>query len=137
MVVRVLMLIYRRPDLTPNQFRKHYEEIHMPLTREVAGNTFPLSHTRQYIPRSAMPQDSPAGKERYLAIVAGGNPADVQVDCVTELIFRDKEHLQSYFEMPHAPGAAAKLEAEAENFTAKYPTVIVEDTRDTRILSKL
>ncbi|KAI0139527.1 hypothetical protein F4776DRAFT_616600 [Hypoxylon sp. NC0597] len=131
MTIRVLMLVYRRPDLTPEQFRKHYEEIHMPLTREVAGDTFPLSHTRRYIPRSATPQDTTDGKEKYPAIVAGGNPADVQVDCVTELIFRDKEHLQSYFEMPHAPGAAAKLEAEAENFAAKYPTMIVEDCVET------
>ncbi|KAI0835770.1 hypothetical protein F5Y06DRAFT_275337 [Hypoxylon sp. FL0890] len=131
MTIRVLMLVYRRPDLTPEQFRKHYEEIHMPLTREIAGDTFPISHIRRYIPRSASSQNSSDGKEQYPAIVAGGNPADVQVDCVTELIFRDKEHLQSYFEMPHAPGAAARLEAEAENFAAKYPTIIVEDCMET------
>ncbi|KAI1089477.1 hypothetical protein F5B19DRAFT_467166 [Rostrohypoxylon terebratum] len=129
MVIRVLMLIYRKPGLTPEQFRKHYEEIHMPLTRKVAGDTFPLSHIRRYIPRSTSAQ--------YPAIVAGGEPEAVHVDCVTELIFRDKEHLQSYFEMPHAPGAAAQLEEEAKNFAAKYPTVIVENWMETTPRAKL
>ncbi|KAI1458970.1 hypothetical protein F4805DRAFT_423186 [Annulohypoxylon moriforme] len=137
MVIRVLMLIYRKPELTPEQFRKHYEEIHMPLTRKVAGNTFPLSHIRRYIPRSTPTQQSPTNSDQYPAIVAGGEPEAVHVDCVTELIFRDKQHLQSYFEMPHAPGAAAQLEEEAKNFAAKYPTVIVEDWMETRPRAKL
>ncbi|KAI1390638.1 uncharacterized protein F4822DRAFT_156581 [Hypoxylon trugodes] len=137
MVVRVLMLIHRKSGLTPQQFQKHYEEIHMPLTKEVAGETFPISHIRRYIPRSVSPQDSSTEKKQYSAVVAWGNPADVEIDCVTELIFRDKKHLQSYFEMPHAPGAAARLEAEAENFAEKYTTIIVEECRETLGMSKL
>ncbi|KAI2621590.1 hypothetical protein GGR54DRAFT_599089 [Hypoxylon sp. NC1633] len=132
MTVRVLMLIYRNPAMTPEEFQRHYEEIHMPEFLKVAGDTFPLSHTRRYIPRSAKPQDSSAGKEPYPAVVIGGNQADAQIDCVTELIFRDREHMQSYFELPHAPGAAARLEKDAENFAAKYPVMIVEDCRETR-----
>ncbi|KAI6080829.1 hypothetical protein F4821DRAFT_265511 [Hypoxylon rubiginosum] len=127
MVTRVLMLIYRKPDLNPEQFRKHYEEIHMPLTKDLAGETFPLSHTRRYIPRPTPAPDASSGTGEYPAIVLGGNPADVGVDCVTELIFRDKEHMQSYFVLPDAPGAAAKLEEEAENFVAKYQTILIED----------
>ncbi|KAI1774305.1 hypothetical protein F4818DRAFT_419551 [Hypoxylon cercidicola] len=127
MVTRVLMLIYRKPDQTPEQFRKHYEEIHMPLTKDLAGDTFPLSHTRRYIPRPASAPDSSTGTKEYPAVVLGGNPADVEVDCVTELIFRDKEHMQSYFVLPNAPGAAAKLEEEAENFVSKYQTILIED----------
>ncbi|KAI1099128.1 hypothetical protein F4804DRAFT_322826 [Jackrogersella minutella] len=137
MVIRVLMLIYRRPDLTPEQFRRHYEDIHIPLTRKLAANTFPLSHIRRYIPRSTSPQYSSTSNEQYPAMVSGGDPEAVQVDCVTELIFRDKKHLLSYFEMPHAPGAAAQLEAEARNFAAKYPTIIVEDCMETTPRAKL
>ncbi|XXH00016.1 hypothetical protein Hte_006357 [Hypoxylon texense] len=131
MVTRVLMLIYRRPDLTPEQFRKHYEEIHMPLTKDLTGDTFPLSHTRRYIPRSASTPDSSTSTTEYPAIVLGGNSADVEVDCVTELIFRDKEHMQSYFVLPNAPGAAVKLEEEADNFVAKYQTILIEDCAET------
>ncbi|KAL7624820.1 hypothetical protein AAE478_004034 [Parahypoxylon ruwenzoriense] len=137
MTIRVLMLVYRRPDLSPQQFRKHYEEVHMPLTREVAGDTFPLTHIRRYIPRSTTPKNHSTDKDPYLAVVAGGNPFDVEVDCVTELIFRDREHLRSYFEMPHAPGAAGKLEEEAKNFAVKYPTIIIEDCMETTPTPKL
>ncbi|KAI1406383.1 hypothetical protein F4819DRAFT_441425 [Hypoxylon fuscum] len=131
MAIKVLMLIYRKPDLTPAEFRKHYEDVHMPLTKKVAGDTFPLSHTRRYIPRATTPQDLSATTEKYPPVVLGGNPADVGVDCVTELVFRDKKHMQLYFEMPHSPGAAAKLEEEADNFAAKYPTVLIEDCAET------
>ncbi|KAI0159939.1 hypothetical protein GGR52DRAFT_169752 [Hypoxylon sp. FL1284] len=134
MAIRVLMLIYRRPDLTPEQFRQHYEDIHMPLTKELTGDTFPISHTRRYIPRSAPSApapDSSNSKGEYPAIVLGGNSADVGVDCVTELIFRDKDQMQLYFTLPNSPGAAAKLEEEAENFVARFQTILVEDCAET------
>lgn len=51
MVYTVLMLVYRSPELTPVQFRDHYENKHIPLMKSLTGHDFPLSHARHYIER--------------------------------------------------------------------------------------
>lgn len=36
-MLKFVVVLYRRPDLTPAQFRKHIEEIHAPLARNLPG----------------------------------------------------------------------------------------------------
>jgi uncharacterized protein (TIGR02118 family) len=66
---KVISMLKRNPALTPEQFRKHYEEVHAPLARK----TFPF--IRKYVRNYVMP--APAGKEPGF-------------DCITEQWFDDK-----------------------------------------------
>ncbi|KAL4898966.1 hypothetical protein BDW74DRAFT_184243 [Aspergillus multicolor] len=45
----ILIFVTRRPDLTPAQFRDHWENNHIPLLQRLSGQSFPLSHTRHYL----------------------------------------------------------------------------------------
>ena len=51
MTVSILLLAYRKPGTTPEQFQAYYEEKHVGLVKELAGEDYPLSHTRRYIQR--------------------------------------------------------------------------------------
>jgi len=36
-MLKFMVVLYRRPDLTPEQFRAHLETIHAPLARKLPG----------------------------------------------------------------------------------------------------
>jgi len=36
-MLKFMVVIYRRPDLTPTEFRRHLEEIHGPLVKNLPG----------------------------------------------------------------------------------------------------
>jgi len=36
-MLKFMVVLYRRPDLTPAQFRQHLEKIHAPLARKLPG----------------------------------------------------------------------------------------------------
>ncbi|KAL1629224.1 hypothetical protein SLS56_005447 [Neofusicoccum ribis] len=53
----VLIFAYRKPGLTPEEFKNHYENVHVPLIKSIAGDKFPLSHPRSYINRTESKED--------------------------------------------------------------------------------
>ncbi|GAA5869762.1 hypothetical protein JCM8547_005836 [Rhodosporidiobolus lusitaniae] len=59
MVFTVLIIVWRRPGMSPQTFYDHYENVHMPLIGELAGDTILISHNRLYVTR-----ESPELKER-------------------------------------------------------------------------
>jgi hypothetical protein len=80
---RLLVLTARRQDLTPEQYKHHYEEIHIPLLRRLLGDAFPMAQERHYIPRST---------DGSLQSLIGSG--DMAYDCITISVFADEEHLQ-------------------------------------------
>ena len=92
----VLGILYRKPHLSPAEFKAHYENIHLPLLKTLLGDAFPTSHSRRYIQRASEPQDTPipgTQGERYPATVLQGEQADVEYDALMELRFESEEHL--------------------------------------------
>ncbi|KAK5169449.1 uncharacterized protein LTR77_005425 [Saxophila tyrrhenica] len=95
---QLLMIGRRRQDLTPAQYRDHYENVHIPLMRNLTGDSFPLSHERHYISR--MPGDHgtfPAD----LLLPGIVTQADFDFDAVAVLTYRDRAHFDAnwaYFE---------------------------------------
>jgi hypothetical protein len=62
MVFSIIIFSYRKSGTTPEQFKTYYERSHIPLVRELAGDDFPLSHTRYYVQRTfqhPLPSSSP------------------------------------------------------------------------------
>lgn len=63
-MIKVMLVVSRRPDVSPEEFRRHYEEIHAPL----AASHLPLSrYVRNYV------------VDRF--------GADIDCDCITEFWF--------------------------------------------------
>lgn len=51
MTYTIVDLIRRKQDITPEQFRNYYNNVHVPLLKLLMGDTFPLTHTRHYVSR--------------------------------------------------------------------------------------
>jgi len=96
-VVAVLFL-WKRSDLTFEQFKAHYENVHMPLIQSLAGEDFPLSHVRRYVTDSN---------------VLFGTKADFPYDAMLEITFADSAHF-ARFSAIVSDGEAKRLREEDE-----------------------
>lgn len=111
----ILIFAYRKPGTTPEQFKTHYEGTHMPIVKELAGEHFPLSHTRRYIHRT----EGQGGTERNAknpATVIIGEQLDFDYDAIAELIFADVPAFQTFMGIVQKPENAARLAADEELF---------------------
>ncbi|KAL2211741.1 hypothetical protein CC79DRAFT_1317814 [Sarocladium strictum] len=115
---QVLMLGRRRQDLTPAEYRDHYENVHIPLMKNLTGDSFPLSHVRHYVSRTNDPDAPVDPEDGNLAwpadLFMGGDQADFDFDAVAVLTWRDKEHFDenwAYFEDPEFGKIIAEDEA--------------------------
>lgn len=123
--VRLLMLGRRRQDLTPAQFRDHYENVHIPLMRNLTGATFPLSHERHYVLRDSRNShnnnnNTDGGGSFPAAVLAGTSPDAIDYDAVAILTYRDKAHFEAnwaFFEDPETSRIIAADEAKFSEWT--------------------
>lgn len=119
MSVRVLIYAYRKPGLSLEDFKKHYEE-HVNLIKRLTGDDFPLSHKRYYIARSVVSDvNKNTATERNPttpAIVFAGQQSDFDFDAYAELTFASQEALQIFTAKVQAPDAAAQVAADEEKF---------------------
>lgn len=102
---RLLVLTARCPDLTPDQYKDHYQNVYIPLLRRLLGDAFPLTQERNYIPRSA--------DGSVEALIGTGDGA---YDCITVSVFADAEHLQRAL----AESNDIEKKAEREEDEAKF-----------------
>ena len=124
----VVIVAYRKPGLTPLQFKHHYESKHVPLLRSLAGPHFPLSHTRHYIQRTT-PASAPANtidttNARYPAVTFVGTAADFEYDAWAELVFESADAFQGFFGVMTAPEAAKQIGEDEELFIDRARTRI-------------
>ncbi|KAK0391968.1 hypothetical protein NLU13_1466 [Sarocladium strictum] len=91
---QALMLGRRLQTLTPEQYRDHYENVHIPLMKNLTGDAFPLSHVRHYISRSEDP-NAEDGLTWPANLFMGGDQADFDFDAVAVLTWRDREHFDA------------------------------------------
>ncbi|KAI1203689.1 EthD domain-containing protein [Nemania serpens] len=133
----ILLFAYRKPGVTPEQFKSHYDGTHMPLVRELAGAHFPLSHTRRYIHRSENQADGNTARNSCTpATVIIGTQKDFDYDAVAELTFEDEAAFHTFYGIVEQPENAAKIAADEENFLdrSRLTAVVVGDTTETRRL---
>jgi uncharacterized protein (TIGR02118 family) len=76
-VVKAVALLRRNPSLSPEQFRKHYEEVHAPLAKRLFP--FMRKYVRNYVTAAPF---APAGRE-------------LRFDCITEEWFDDMEAIRN------------------------------------------
>lgn len=73
---RVFVLLKRKPGMSFEDFRSHYEGSHAKLGEKYFGHLFE-SYRRNYIPEGLRLSDRETVENAY--------------DCLTELVFRDEE----------------------------------------------
>ncbi|EED13837.1 conserved hypothetical protein [Talaromyces stipitatus ATCC 10500] len=120
MTVRALIYAYRKPGLSLEDFKTHYEE-HINFLKHLSGDDFPLSHKRSYIARNVLSDGQTAdnGTARNAttpATVLAGQQADFDFDAYAELIFASQESFQKFVAKVQAPEAAAQIAADEEKF---------------------
>lgn len=106
------LFITRKPTLTPTEFKTHWDTVHIPLLQSIAGEDFPISHTRHYIARP--PQQNIDGT--WPAAVLVGGQEDFPYDGIAELVFENEKAFQRFMGKVSEPEAAARIAADEEMF---------------------
>jgi len=88
MTYTLLLFIPRKPGLSLETFKHHWETLHIPLLKQLVGREFPLSHTRHYVEKA---QDGQAN-------VFIGSAEGVTYDGVATLTFINKVHYERFME---------------------------------------
>lgn len=124
MPYRVLMLVYRKPTISPEQFEKHYEEVHIPLVHKIVGSVFPMKHVRRYIGRKQEPTEDIS---KYEAQILTGAQGDFPFDAIVEMSFLDQDAFKECGELLSLPTVSKEIQKDCELFmdTSKAPAVIL------------
>ncbi len=110
-MVKGIALLKRKPGLSPEEFRRHYEEVHAPLIRRLVPSI--RKYVRNYVTVRPFPP-------------AAGQP---EFDCVTEQWFDSMEGFQEM--MAAMSGEAGRaIRADERTFLDRGQTVylIAEET---------
>ncbi len=111
-MLKILNFLVRRPGLTPQQFREHYENSHVPL----AFKTFPqiLEHHRYYATEGGAM--FPPGVEQPW-------------DAVVAITLKDRQGLEDMFALLADPELSREIVEDGDKFLdgPKCGMLIVED----------
>ncbi|KAL4961077.1 EthD domain-containing protein [Aspergillus stella-maris] len=128
MPFKALLYVTRKPGTTPAEFKTHYETVHVPLIKELAGDLFPLSHRRLYLARP-----SPGEDGSYPVAAVLGDQEDFTYDCITELTFSDEKAMQVFFAKRMEPSTKEVVEEDENKFLQadKLKLVVLGDVQET------
>jgi uncharacterized protein (TIGR02118 family) len=105
-MIKSVSLLVRKPGMTPEQFMKHWVEIHAPLALEVPGlRRYVQSHILEDRKRPDVP------------------PLDVEIDGIAELWYDDRDSLARALASPEGKA----LYADGALFIGRIKTYTVEE----------
>ncbi|KAF1949853.1 hypothetical protein CC80DRAFT_554929 [Byssothecium circinans] len=110
MVFRVYMLAVKAPGITLEQFKDHWDNQHLNLLKEIAGDAYPLVHEHRY-------PEKFAGTDAYL------------FDGIGYLEFASREDFLKLAAIAEAPENKARLDADEQTFLdkSKIQMYVVDD----------
>ncbi|PVH94761.1 hypothetical protein DM02DRAFT_618379 [Periconia macrospinosa] len=96
----VIAKVFRKRGTTPTEFRNHYDNVHVPLLKSLTGDTFPLTHTRNYIHRvpatTEHSQSASETTESFPAVQYRGEPEDFAFDSLTVMVWESEEKFEAF-----------------------------------------
>jgi len=86
-MLKFMVVVYRRADFTPEQFRRHFEQVHGPLARNLPGLK---KYVQNYVGADSI-RESPGW------------------DAIVELYFDDKAAMEAAWASPQGAASDADL----------------------------
>ena len=113
-------------------FKTAYEDVHVPLVRDMAGDSFPNFHARHYVSRIPAVD----GSNETVAEVLSGDAAMIPYDAISEMTFNSRQHYEEFATRITSGENAAKMAEDCAKFldiTKPYTMVVVSDYIETKL----
>lgn len=133
MTYTIILFVTRKPELSPEEFKHHYENVHIPLAQRLCAGNWPFRFTRQYLARITRKGfGGPANPDRP-PLLLRGDAQDIDYDCVSEMTFDSEDAFQAFYKRVYDKDVAAKLAADEMTFLEleKTRVVVVGETVST------
>jgi len=135
MPYHIVAFLWRKPTLTPTQFRHHYETQHMPLLTALMGPAMSAKHTRHYITRTENPAISSdptlsidslsSVNAKYPTTAYAGDGKDIDYDVYTEMEFEDMEMFTAFAMRLQELEKDGRLQEDEDRFLLMQKRVVV------------
>ena len=97
---KIVALLKRRPGMSMEEFKAHYENVHLPIgTPQLKGNS--ISHHRRYL----TPMPGPDGKTH-----------EGECDVIMEIWFEDRAQFEASMQSFQDPALGERIAKDAANF---------------------
>jgi hypothetical protein len=116
-MIKVIFLLKRKPGITHEQFKDHYEKSHSRLAQKHFGHLM-TRYVRNYV--------SEARGSRSL----GTKPFDFGYDCVAEWILPNEEALNKIWRVFSDPAIGKEFYDDEERFLDRAATVQIRSRED-------
>lgn len=121
-----MLFLTRHHNLTSEEFRDHYENVHIPLAYSMLSHCWPTTFRRRYLARiNRKGFGSPANPDRPLLMLRGLVSDECDYDCISETTFDDEAHFRVFYRNVYAKETAAKLTRDEANFLENGKTRIM------------
>jgi hypothetical protein len=125
MTYTIILFVTRNPALSPEEFKDHYENVHIPLAQRLCNGNWPFHFTRRYLARITRAGfGGPSNPDRP-PLVLRGDAQDIDYDCVAEMTFESERAFQAFYRKVYEKDVAAKLAADETAFLEMGKTRIV------------
>ncbi len=114
-MLKLLYFVKRKPHMTHEQFRDHFEWSHAPMALKFFGHLF-VEYRRNYVAQATFSEKS--GRDQ-------GTQPPWQWDLISEWILPNREALGEIYRLLYAPGIAKLFRADEERFIDLTSTVVV------------
>lgn len=114
-MIKIMLVIYRRPDLTHEQFKDYYENVHVHLGLKHLGHLY-KNYIRNYITEA-----------HRLTSYAGRSDRDIAEplpDAITEIYLEDEKALQKWTAIAGDPEVRRILQDDEDNHIDRQRTLI-------------
>lgn len=121
----IVAFLWRKPGLTPDEFRHHYETIHIPLLLTLLGPAFPKSHTRFYLPRQlSTTYLADTSNANYAPTIFLGSTDDFDYDAFASIVFADEAAFNVFYTRLRDPDIAKVLGDDEDKFLWRQKLVV-------------
>ncbi|KAF1355646.1 hypothetical protein EJ07DRAFT_181986 [Lizonia empirigonia] len=130
MAYTILLFITRKPNLSPEEFKHHYENVHIPLARGLCAGHWPSKFTRRYLARITRKGfGGPANPDRP-PLLLRGDAQTVDYDCISEMTFENEDAFHAFYRRVYEKDVAVKLVPDEASFLelGKTSVVVVGET---------
>ena len=112
-MIKIVFLLKRKPGMTREAFREHYENVHSELARKYIGHLL-LKYTRNYV-------DIAGGhQEDAIVGVSSAGGAEPDYDVITEMVLAREEDLAEMERINNLPELKPIFAADEERFLDRH-----------------